>query len=163
MHADMNEATAAAADGSSAADRKRKWNDISGSAKAMRAWLLPLPGGHPPSTATAMSGAATVSLNLAPPSPPESRATENLPLKNAPGQRMSRATREQPQHRSPAAQKRKALPRRKTRRFPCAPRSPLRTANRGKTGRLLLPRAENGEPGTGLTPGALNRAVVPGR
>ena len=35
--------------GSSATDRKRKRNDTSGSAKAIRAWLLP-PGGHPPST-----------------------------------------------------------------------------------------------------------------
>ena len=27
--------------------------------------------------------------------------------------------------------------------FPCSPPSPLRMANRGKTGRPLLPRAEN--------------------
>ena len=53
---------------SSTTDHKRKRNDTSGSAKAMRAWLLS-PGGRPPSTTAEMKGVAAVCLGLSPPLP----------------------------------------------------------------------------------------------
>ena len=70
VHTGMVGTTAAAANGSCEVDHKRKRNDTSGPANAMRAWLLPPPGGHPPGTKTAMEGAMAVRLGLTPPPPP---------------------------------------------------------------------------------------------
>ena len=69
VHTGMVGTTAAAANGSCEVDHKRKRNDTSGPANAMRAWLLPPPGGHPPGTKTAMEGAMAVRLGLTPPPP----------------------------------------------------------------------------------------------